>query len=192
MTNWMDHPKYVQPFYLEFMNGNIILISEAKRKVLWKAFTSCALELSDIEIIQMVNEGWRSEKVGVWTIALRKMNQFSDKILLRLLQYPNRTEHLCICLARLGGEQSYAGLLKYIEKCNDTVLENRCINEALQPEWAYAALNYLQPESKVLHDRQWFLFLEELPPVYKEFWKKRHNHVQSTFLLVMELFDIHL
>jgi len=94
-------------------------------------------------------------------------------------------------LARLRGDEALSALLGYMDGCATGGLQRNPYDEAISPQWAAAAIEYLEPRRSVDTIRLWDAFVERQVPLMRGHWPERLPHARNVFDKVMLLFDEH-
>jgi hypothetical protein len=153
----------VDPFYLHFMNANLFTVTPAAaRGAVRDEFRKALPRYDDETLRAMLAGGWRSSKVAAWVIAARRRVELLPDVRRHLLADPGYAEHLCICLACLGGDAAAEALWSYLEGCADGSLQHGPTDETIVPGPALAALAMLEPEDPRAAERRetlWASFL---------------------------------
>lgn len=146
----MTEPDLVEPFYLHFMNANLLTpTAEEEGAALWERFRGVLPLYDDATLERMLVGGWRSSKVAAWAIAASGRIALTPSVTKALFASPGYVEHLCICLAVLGSAEAAAALMRYLEGCADGSLQVNAFDETVGPHWALAALESLETGSEV-------------------------------------------
>ena len=187
MPDLTFHPTLVVPFYGHLMNGNIVTLTPSEERVrLWCEFREVMRTVSDDMLVAMLRSSWRPAKVAAWAIADRGRHGLLPEVARQLKQSPDHAEHLCICLARLGGEEALVALLGYAEACAGVQLAGVLDSDRLSTTWARCALRYLDaPDAGELFAR----FVDGQPEKFRLHWSQHMERTAGTFALVMALFD---
>lgn len=163
MSDWTFHPRYVEPFYLHFMNGNIVHEPPEVRTRLLTEFRLLSAELDDRQIGEMLESSWRSAKVAAWHVAYGRRAGLIPRIQALLIEQPAHVEHLCIALACVSHPETRAALLSYLEGCASGALLSHWDDEAVRPEWAVCVLRHLDAAGESpAADELWVQFLARL------------------------------
>jgi hypothetical protein len=157
MADWTFHPRYVSPFYLQLMGGNLARLAPDARETLRAEFHACAAELSEGELLQMLRSSWRPSTIGAWFVAARRCTALQPEIERFILARPGHVAPMCLCLAHLGGESAAAVLSRYVDECTAGRLQMSPCDESLTPEWALCAWSHLAGEPI---EPRWREFLE--------------------------------
>lgn len=195
MSGWSFHPTLVEPFYASFMNGNILCCSTKEQKRVLADFYRRLPEYSNVMLREMLFESWRSQKVAAWVIAQRRQNIFLSYVIELLLRPTAYPEHLCICLARLGGDLATDALSQYLKLCSETPAAFEY--ETQQVDVAFAALCWLKPEMIEEHSEALDRYYESIDSRCPH-WQTGHRlksdlpEAQRRFLAMMALFDHNL
>ncbi len=196
MPDWSFHPTLIEPFYSVFMNGNILRSSHEEQRRILADFHRRLPEYSDAMLREMLYQSWRSQKVAAWVIAQRRQHTFLSVVIQLLLRFTPHPEHLCICLARLAGNEASEALEQYLERCFETS-PMQLEWEALRVDVAFAALCWLKPEDEEAYRDALDRYCENidfLHPHWQIGSRLRHSlpDVRKRFLAVMALLDSHL
>ncbi len=146
MTDWTFHPTLVAPFYLQLMAGNIgntALVGEDERRRLLAELRARAAEVTDSQLHEMLASSWRPSLVATWFITYLRKLEFRAEIEAMLMKRPANAQHLCICLSQFGGESAAKALLNYLRGCAAGTIQSSPMDEAVTPEWALCAVEYL-------------------------------------------------
>jgi hypothetical protein len=192
MTGWTFHPKLVDPFYLHFMNGNIVADPFAgQRDAVIALFKQRLPEYTDEGLRAMLAESWRPAKVAAWVIGAERRRRYLPEIARRVLEQPAYAEHFCICLGRLGGEQALAALMSYLDGCASGALQFNPYDETVSPDWALCALEYLDAGRAAAGESRWAVFLERQVPLLRKSYERRRQANRDIYRKVMALLDEH-
>ena len=187
MSDLTFHPTLVAPFYAHFMNGNIVTLAPPEERArVWREFREVMGTVEDDTLLAMLRSSWRPAKVAAWAIADRRLHGLLPEVARQLKQSPDHAEHLCICLARLGGAEALAALTGYAEACAEGRLGGALESDRLSTTWARCALQHLDaPDARELFDR----FVDRQPEKFRPHWSQDMERTAATFALVMALFD---
>ena len=146
VDDWVFHPTLVSPFYLHLMGGGIVTTTHAaERRAVLAKFRARANEVTDQQLREMLASSWRPSLVAGWFIAYLRRDQFRTDVEAMLFVRPDHASHLCICIARLGGASAVPTLIAYLDGCATGTVQRMENDEAISPDWALCALEYLDP-----------------------------------------------
>ena len=137
MTDYI-RDRYVRPLYLKLLNGNFLWIGKdvdpfvnSTRMVLY--------EVTDKELIQMYNYGWREMMTASWLCGIRRFSQHLQTI--ESLLIPSETcyagQFHCFALARFDSAESVRVLRSYLD------IYLPAGDRQYDQEWAIGALRWL-------------------------------------------------
>ncbi len=202
MTDWTFHPTLVAPFYGSLMRANIAYYPPEKQEQVLSAFRILAMEVSDQQILEMLNSTWRPSIVAAWFIAYKQNPDYLPYLESILLARPGHVSHICICLARVSGTSTQSVLFSYLEGCANGSLQNSWIDESITPEWVICTLEYLYGSdiakktvakwSEFLNYQHQNYELHEHTCIYSDMltaWNVRLQYARTTFPIIMQLFD---
>jgi hypothetical protein len=183
--------RLVEPFYLHFMNGNIVSITppEERRSVM-TLFAARLPEYSDDMLGAMfATGGWREAKVAAWAIAAGRRFSQRSTVARLLAERPGYAEHLCLALERLGGEESAGALIAYLVGCADGSLQRNEHDETVSPEWALSAMQSLDSTRSTLAQDHWERFVARQVSLLQESYRRRAASVKDLFPRATALLD---
>lgn len=153
-TEGLDfHPKYVEPFY-----RGLIGFSFTKSELVpnpagfLSSIRALREELSNAEIVTLLNGSWRPSKVGAWIIGLCQIRELEKDLIQYLQSRPIHCEHIIINLTLLNSASGKKALRNFVEDRLEKVLEltqkgreyeagSTFENNSLA--WAFSAIRYL-------------------------------------------------
>lgn len=157
MADWTFHPRFVAPFYLRLMGGNLARLPADECAALLAAFRACAATLTPDELREMLHAGWRPSAVAAWFIAARRDVALQGEVERFLAERPGHVAPMCLCLAHLGGESAVAAVSGYVSACTDAALRSQPCDESRTPEWAVCAWAHLTGEAP---QARWAAFVD--------------------------------
>lgn len=133
MTDYIrEH--YVLPLYLKLLNGNFLWIAKDVDPLV-NSTRMALYEVTDKELIQMYDYGWREAMTASWLCGIRRFSQHLQKI--ESLLIPSETSYAgqfhCFALARFDDAESVRVLLSHLDTYLPLVLESTTKNGLLEP-----------------------------------------------------------
>ena len=128
--------RYVRPFYMSFLHGNLRWQDESQKPP-FGLIKSAAREISDDTIQALLEEpAWRGRLTASWFVALGGRSQFIDQIgdLLIRSESVYSGQGYCLALGIIGGSESERRLVEYLVEY--LPLEGRIYDQG----WAVGAL----------------------------------------------------
>ena len=157
MADWTFHPRFVSPFYLQLMGGNLATLAPAERAALHAAFHARAAEITEPELREMLRSGWRPSTVAAWFIAARRCVALQGEVERFLLERPGHVAPMSLCLAHLGGASAVDALADYTRRCTDDASHGQPCDESRTPEWTLCAWAELTGEAA---EPRWSAFVD--------------------------------
>ena len=109
------HDKYVIPFYGGLMNLNFTRREVcANPKAFLDSVRQLRIELTNDEILQLLNHNWRPSKVGAWIIGLCEISELKKDLIEFLDHRPTYCEHVIINLILFNSKDGNIALREYI------------------------------------------------------------------------------
>lgn len=177
--------KYIAPFYLELMNLNFVKESETKSFELFRQLRELAAELSNEQLMELLNDFWRPSKGGAWMIGLSNRTELYPELEKYLSsKLVHHSEHVLINLLILDKEKAGISITNFIEQQVKHHLESPNIIdlERLSIDWALSILAYLDKSKKshyitnIYAQDWWMAFMESLKSIrYYESLKERFS-----------------
>jgi len=191
MADWTFHPRYVSPFYLAFMGGNLARETPLARQALLAQFRACVADLGAPQLREMLRSSWRASTVAAWFIAAGRHRSLLADVEDFLRRRPGHVAPTCLCLAHLGGATAQAALAAYVER------PHPC-DESLAPEWALAAWSHLSgepPEGRrsafvdaeiaSLADVAWYRERPHLLASQRAGWQRRFDEARTALPVML-------
>jgi hypothetical protein len=141
------HPRLVDPFYLAFINANILGFPVEEQEAIAGRFRETLPAYTDDLIVKMLRHSWRPAKVAAWVVAARPHQRFLPILAERLQREAAYAEHLCIALAAIGSHKAADILVAYLYALLPPTGYVEGFDEAISPDWALAALGVIDSES---------------------------------------------
>lgn len=157
MADWTFHPRFVSPFYLHLMGGNLARLEPVERAALHAEFHARAAEITEPELREMLRATWRPSTVAAWFIAARRGVALQAEVERFLIERPGHVAPMCMCLAHLGGATAADVLSHYVQECTAGAFRSRPCDESLTPEWALCAWSHLTGEAP---EPRWAAFVD--------------------------------
>ncbi len=116
MTDYIiEH--YVKPLYLKVLHGNFLEIGGKNVDAFVDSTRVALCDVTDEELIQMYNGGWRETITASWICGIGRFSQHLNKI--ETLLIPSQTcyagQFHCFALARFDGAESVRVLRSYLD-----------------------------------------------------------------------------
>ncbi len=181
------HPVLVAPFYLQFMNANVLSMPEDERGRLAAKFRETLPLYSDRDLRYMLRWSWRPAKVAAWVIATRGDRTFIPDLADHLANHVY-VEHICIALAALGGATAAEPLQVYLGSVLPPTGNSDPWEECISPDWALAALEHIDAPSArswLEPAGPWERFLTVCDPRLADPWKSRLEEAGEAIPRVM-------
>lgn len=154
------------------MKLNFVSKSEEYSKEMFKQLDSLGKELSDKQLIEMLNDPWRLSKVGAWMIGIGNR----QTLLKNLIEYLEITpadypEHALVNLLILTENESVDYIKDFLERQIKHYVSSKKNIEIgiLSVHWAIAIIKYIDEE----FNKSNFMELES-----KEYWINFINKVE--------------
>jgi hypothetical protein len=157
MADWTFHPRFVSPFYLHLMGGNLARLDATERAALHAEFHARAAEITEPELREMLRSSWRPSTVAAWFIAARRSVALQAEVERFLVERPGHVAPMCLCLAHLGGASAAEVLSHYVQECVDGAQRSQPCDESRTPEWALCAWSHL---AGVAPEPRWTAFVD--------------------------------
>ena len=157
MADWTFHPRFVSPFYVRLMGGNLARLEPDERAALHAEFHARAAEITEPELLEMLRSGWRASTVAAWFVAARRCVALQAEVERFLIERPGHVAPMCLCLAHLGDASAADGLSRYVQECTDSAVRSQPCDESRTPEWALCAWSHLTGEAPEV---RWAAFVD--------------------------------
>jgi hypothetical protein len=109
------HPQYVNLFYGGLMGFNLTNKEVVPNPVEFlNSVRSIKEELTNDEILTLLNANWRPSKVGAWIIGLCRIEELEKDLIKYLNNQPNYCEHVIINLTILNSEDGNKAINQYL------------------------------------------------------------------------------
>lgn len=163
--------RYIRPFYMDLMKLNFVSKTEEHSKEMLKQLDSLSKELSDKQLINMLNEPWRLSKVGAWMIGVGNRQTLTDELISYLEPTPaDYPEHALVNLLLITKKDSAKYISNFIENQIKYYVSSQGVIEieTLGIHWAIAILKYVDEEFKQSNLKQakskqyWVDFIEQV------------------------------
>ena len=156
---------------MDLMKMNFVSKPDQYSKEMFRQLDSLSKELSDIQLIEMLNEPWRLSKVGAWMIGIGNRQTLIEDLIKYLDKTPaDYPEHALVNLLILTKANSANGIKNFLErqiKYYVSSKENIEI-EHLSIHWAIAILKYIDEKFELSNLKQirskqfWIEFMENV------------------------------
>jgi len=174
MADWTFHPRFVSPFYMQLIGGNLAALAPPERAALHAEFHARAAEITEPELLEMLRSSWRPATVAAWFIAARRGVALQVDLERFLVARPAHVAPMCLCLAHLGGDSARDALSGYVQGCTDGSLHMQPCDDSLTPEWALCAWSHLTGEAP---QARWTVFVDaEIGGLEKIDWYRSRPH----------------
>ena len=147
------HPKYVEPFYLKLIGFSFMQKEDKYGPITFlNSLKALRSELSNDDILALLNHNWRPSKVGAWIIGLSQIQELKIELIKYLQNRPVYCEHVIINLCLFNTEEGNNAIVKYLEDQLRSMLNFAQEKEVLQVvriydthsiSWAFGAIKYL-------------------------------------------------
>lgn len=163
--------RYIRPFYMDLMKLNFVSKTEEHSKEMLKQLDSLSKELSDNQLINMLNEPWRLSKVGAWMIGVGNRQTLIDELIIYLEATPaDYPEHALVNLLLITEKDSANYITNFFENQIKYYVSRQGVIEieTLGIHWAIAILKYIDEEFKQSNLKQakskqyWVDFIEQV------------------------------
>ncbi len=181
-ADYTFHPILVAPFYLQFMNANVLLMPTHERARLIEQFRETLPLYSSKDLRYMLRSSWRPAKVAAWVIATRGDHAFVADLAEQLAKR-DHVEHICIALATLGGPSASEALHVYLASVLPPGGPSDPWEESISPDWALAALELMDAPSArswLAPTGPWEQFLTACHPRLVDPWRRRLEAANET------------
>lgn len=147
------HPKYVNPYY-----GGLIGFNFTREEVVSNSteflisIQGLREQLSNEDILTLLNHNWRPSKVGAWIIGLCEIKELEKDLIEYLKTRPNHSEHVIINLTLFNTDIGRSAINKFVMKQLDEILnltkedkEYKAFDlfESNSVVWGFNAIKYL-------------------------------------------------
>lgn len=207
MVDLTFEPDLVEPFYLNFMNANILALPVEEQASIAARFRETLPSYSDDLLVAMLRSSWRPAKVAAWVIAARHDQRFVPALTEWILRAPWHTEHLCIALAALATDEAAVGLVTYLCTLLPPTGAVGAHDESVSPDWAIAGLSFVDSQlgshraaSFLATGGPWHRFIESRPllsfgsnpAAIRDHWVTRLATAQSVLPDAVRFIESHL
>lgn len=112
--NLTFHPQFVKPYYGGLMNCNFAGESFSSKPIIFlKEVRDLQKELSNQDILTLLNSSWRPSKVGAWLIGLNKIEELREELISYLKSRPVYCEHVITNLIIFNKKDSNEAVLDF-------------------------------------------------------------------------------
>jgi hypothetical protein len=155
------------------MKMNFVSKPELYSKEMFKQLDSLSNELSDIQLVEMLNEPWRLSKVGAWMIGIGNRQTLKEDLIKYLDKTPaDYPEHALVNLLILTKDNSTNYIKIFLERQIKYYVSSKeyIVIEHLSIHWAIAILKYIDEEFEQSNLKQ---------TESKQFWIEFMEHVNQ-------------
>lgn len=178
------HLKYVDPYYGGLMECNFLNREISDNPVEFLGTVRRLRdELSNEDILKLLNSSWRPSKVGAWIIGLCRINELEEDLIQVLHNSPKYGEHIIINLILLNSRLGKSALIYFLETQLEELVKlskagqiykafNQLEGHSLL--WAFRGIKYLDSVNgsndynRILNGKHW-----------KEIKREFRNEMQS-------------
>lgn len=190
------HPKYVEPFYIRLIGFGFMQNNNAESCVLFlNSIKELRKDLSNDEVLNLLNSNWRPSKVGAWLIGLCKISELKKELIEYLKNQPIYCEHAIINLAIFNTEDANRAIKDHLVNQLQNMLDYSLKKEGYNAfkiydqnsiSWGIGAIKYLDSLNST-NDFE-VLISSEVWSSLKNYWSiaGKKNDRSSGFLNVLE------